>query len=118
MREPSVTFWAQELVTREQVDALTAQKVDILVTHEAPQGMRLGHKDSSPESVAQRDLVQEIQDKVQPALHVCGHHHVQASWTNGGTEVRVLGRDGMNDLSVMLVDLAGRFGATPSLEVV
>jgi hypothetical protein len=48
---------------------------------------------------------------------VCGHHHVQASWTNGGTEVRVLGRDGMNDLSVMLVDLAERFGKAPSLEV-
>jgi hypothetical protein len=42
---------------------------------------------------------------------------VQASWTNGGTEVRVLGRDGMNDLSVMLVDLAERFGKAPSLEV-
>ena len=117
IREPGVTFWAQETITRGQVEALTAQKVDILVTHEAPQGMRLGYKDSIPESVAQRDLVQEIQDKVQPALHVCGHHHVQASWTNGGTEVRVLGRDGMNDLSVMLVDLAERFGKAPSLEV-
>lgn len=110
-RTPGKTFWAQELITQEQVDALAARTVDILVTHEAPRGMQLGYKDSIPESIAQRDLVQQIQDKVHPALHVCGHHHVEACWFNDDTEVHVIGRDGMGDRSILLVDLAERFPA-------
>lgn len=105
-RRPHVSWWEQELVTRAQVDALAATKVDILVTHEAPLGRMISYKDGIPESVAQRELVQEIEDKVRPALHVCGHHHTRETWTNGNTRVEVLGRDGMDDESVLVVDLA------------
>ncbi|MFM7263697.1 MAG: metallophosphoesterase [Acidimicrobiales bacterium] len=105
-RRAHVSWWEQELVTREQVDALVPTKVDILVTHEAPLGRMISYKDGIPESVAQRELVQEIEDKVLPALHVCGHHHTRETWTNGDTRVEVLGRDGMDDESVLVLDLA------------
>ena len=105
-RRAHVSWWEQELVTRGQVDALVPTKVDILVSHEAPLGRMISYKDGIPESVAQRELVQEIEDKVQPALHVCGHHHTRETWTNGDTRVEVLGRDGMDDESVLVLDLA------------
>lgn len=90
------SWWPQECITPAMVDALADEPVDILVTHEAPQGPAISYKDDIVQSVLQRDLVSEIVAKTTPSLVVCGHHHVRERWVDErtGAEVQVLGRDG------------------------
>jgi Icc-related predicted phosphoesterase len=104
-RELGLSWWKQELINDYKVDELPEQKVDILVTHEAPLGKQISYKDDIAISVHQRELVSEIQSKVNPALHVCGHHHTRETWNNGDTEVHVLGRDEMEADSVLIIDI-------------
>ena len=98
------SWWRQELINEYAIDFVEPHKVDVLVTHEAPLGRKISYKDEIAISVRQRELVQEIQDKVRPDLHVCGHHHTRQTWMNGDTEVHVLGRDDMFDESVLIRD--------------
>lgn len=104
MRVPGVSWWEQELVDPDHVAALPEARVDVLVTHEAPLGKEISYKDNIPESVTQRELILEVQRKVRPALHVCGHHHTRETWDSDGTEVHVLGRDDMGNESILAVD--------------
>lgn len=99
------SWWRQELINEYKVAELPSTKVDILITHEAPCGKEISYKDDIPISVRQRELVSEIQQKVSPSLHVCGHHHTRETWMNGDTEVHVLGRDEMDEESVLIVDI-------------
>lgn len=107
-RTEGQTWWRQELINDYKVAELEEQEVDILVTHDAPYGERISYKDEIPVSVHQRVLVSEIQQKVQPQFHICGHHHVRESWEDAvtGAEVHVLGRDTMEAESVLLLQLA------------
>lgn len=104
-RELGISYWKQELINDYKVAELPEQKVDILVTHEAPLGKQISYKDDIAISVHQRELVSEIQEKVSPSLHVCGHHHTRETWNNGDTEVHVLGRDEMEAESVLIIDI-------------
>lgn len=104
-RHEGTSWWRQELVNEYKIADIPDEKVDILVTHEAPSGEKISYKDSIPISVRQRELILEIQNKVNPDLHVCGHHHVRENWQSGITDVHVLGRDTMEDDSVLIVDL-------------
>lgn len=106
-RVEGVSWWRQELVDEDKVNELPENKVNILVTHEAPMGKVISYKDNIAISVLQRKLVSEIQRKSQPDLHVCGHHHTRENWKNGKTDVHVLGRDEMEDESVMMIDVSG-----------
>ena len=112
-RTAGETWWASEAITADEVDALKCPtssnaQVDILVTHEAPAGPALSYKDDPDpdpvfmESVAQRDLVKRIQDKVMPTVHICGHHHTRATWRSGATTVHVLNRDTMRDSFIVI----------------
>jgi Icc-related predicted phosphoesterase len=104
-RELGISYWSQELINDYKVAELPEQKVDILVTHEAPLGKEISYKDNIAISIHQRELVTEIQEKVNPSLHVCGHHHTRETWMNGDTEVHVLGRDEMEAESVLIIDI-------------
>ena len=104
-RELGISWWAQERINEYAVAELPEQKVDILVTHEAPLGKEISYKDDIPISVRQRELVSEIQQKTSPSLHVCGHHHTREIWQNGDTEVHVLGRDEMEADSVLIIEI-------------
>ena len=104
-RQLGVSYWTQELISEYKVAEMLGEKVDILVTHEAPLGKRISYKDAIPISVNQRVLVSEIQDKTRPSLHVCGHHHTRETWTTVHSEVHVLGRDEMEHESVLIVDI-------------
>lgn len=104
-RELGISWWKQELINDYKVAELPEQKVDILVTHEAPLGKEISYKDDIPLSVRQRELVSEIQQKTNPSLHVCGHHHTREIWQNGETEVHVLGRDEMEADSVLIIEI-------------
>lgn len=113
------SWWAGELIDPNHVAELPENRVDFLVTHEAPLGATLSYKDDIPESVAQRRLVSEIVDKVQPDIVVCGHHHTRETFTITAmaadddedevilrtVEVNVLGRDTMEFESVMIYDV-------------
>ena len=102
------SWWMGELINPFDVDLLSPQPVDILMTHEAPynNGEKITYKDDLQISISQRHLVKEILDKVTPQFHVCGHHHVRETWMDGDTEVNVLGRDGMGAESVLILDLS------------
>jgi len=102
------SWWRGELINPFDVDELSPQPVDILMTHDAPynNGEKITYKDDLQISIAQRHLVKEILDKVTPQFHICGHHHVRETWMDGETEVNVLGRDGMGDESVLILDFS------------
>lgn len=104
-RELGISWWAQERINEYKIAEIDEEKVDILVTHEAPFGEEISYKDEIPISVRQRELVLEIQNIVNPDLHVCGHHHTRANWKSGITDVHVLGRDEMGEESVLIIDL-------------
>ena len=53
----------------------------------------------------------QLQNKVNPSLHVCGHHHTRENWQSGITDVHVLGRDTMEDESVLIVDFERKEGS-------
>ena len=118
-RQEGMSWWRGELIDPDHVATLPFTKVDFLVTHEAPMGAELSYKDDIPSSVAQRELVSEIVDRVQPDIVVCGHHHtrerfnVVAMGADENTdevvirtvEVNVLGRDTMEFDSVLIYDV-------------
>lgn len=104
-RELGISWWKQELVSPYHMDAYVSDEpVDVLITHEAPYGKEISYKDEIEISVGQRELILELQNKVNPNLHVCGHHHTRENWQSGITDVHVLGRDTMEDESVLIVD--------------
>lgn len=104
-RTAGYSWWSQELINERHLDTIPAEKVDILITHEAPLGKIISYKDEIPVSVFQRELVSELVEKVQPDYHFCGHHHTRETWNIGNTVVNVLGRDTMEDDSVFILTL-------------
>lgn len=105
-RTEGESWWRGELINPYHIDAVSDDQVDILVTHEAPLGKEISYKDEIPVSVAQRALVTELAQKVNPSQVVCGHHHTREEWyINGDTKVDVLGRDGMGAESYLVLDV-------------
>ncbi len=106
-RQEGISWWRDELINPFHIDTLANEPVDILVTHEAPynNGEKITYKDEIQISIAQRHLVKELLDKFTPQFHICGHHHTRVDWTDGETEVSVLGRDTQEADSVLILDL-------------
>jgi len=116
-RTEGLSWWRGELIDPEHIAQVDDEPVDILVTHEAPMGAQLSYKDKLPQSVAQRELVSTLVEKVTPELVICGHHHTRETFTintfgvDGDdilineTEVNVLGRDTMEMDSIAIYDL-------------
>lgn len=103
-RELGISYWDQEMIDPEHLDSVSDEEVDILITHEAPFGYDLSYKDDIAISVGQRLLIEDLNKKVKPFLHVCGHHHVRAEWAIDGCSVNVLGKDGMYEESFMIYE--------------
>lgn len=116
-------WWAGELITREQVDAMrerrAGRRADVLFTHEAPvAGERpaskyapddLSYKDEIPESIEQRLLMAEVTDIARADVQFTGHHHVRRSFVREGvdghrTSVQVLARDTMGGESFYVLE--------------
>ena len=75
---------------REEVDACTRmQRVDVLLTHEAPRPFRVGPVDAG------KTPINEVLAAMKPRLHLFGHHH-------RFTEMRV------KDVRSVCLDLAGK----------
>lgn len=105
-RQLGRSWWKQELINPYHLDSLSDEPVDVLITHEAPLGKEISYKDDIPISVFQRELVLDLQNKVLPRVHICGHHHVREFWINNETEVHVLGRNEMGRESVLIMDFS------------
>lgn len=56
-------------------------QVDVLVTHDWPSGLGLGHGN---------DVVQQRTETLHPKLHICGHMHRAAERTIGATAIHAL----------------------------
>lgn len=100
-REPGYSWWPQEVLTAEHLDALEALdplgggRVDLLIAHEAPDGPTLSYKDEVAVSIEQREIVAAAMDRLRPKLVVSGHHHTRLTWWDeaSGARVEVLNRD-------------------------
>ena len=75
---------------REEIAACKAlAPLDVLLTHEAPKPFWVDLPSAkSPTRRWRRDVgkevIAELADAVQPRLHLCGHHHVHASFVREG----------------------------------
>lgn len=78
-RTPGETWWPQEVTTEGDVEALGADRLDVLVTHEAPAGIPLAHYRLPVEDQVRTDEVRElVRDAIvatSPALVMHGHWH-------------------------------------------
>ncbi|MFC0713681.1 metallophosphoesterase family protein [Cellulomonas biazotea] len=79
-RTEGVNLWAElEEATTEDVNRLGPATLDILLTHDAPAGVRLRglrlSERSRLRSQAQRDLLRSVVDSTRPAFAIHGHWH-------------------------------------------
>lgn len=89
------SWWPQELITQEQVDAVSPHHVDVLLSHDCPAGIKIPGINGYPAGDEQRRLLREVMDKVQPQLVVHGHYHKfhHGRLDNGETNVVGLAAD-------------------------
>lgn len=103
------TWWPQELLTESQVTRAQARIADVLLTHDAPDGVCpiIGpwYK-GDPLSTHHRQLISAVADAVQPKLLVHGHYHYRYTGAYGRTRVEGLGRNSQEEDSWMVLDTA------------
>lgn len=105
LRRPGWTWWATEEITPGDVSALGDDPLDVLLTHDAPEGVSHPGVDATclpvqflqeeAESRAQRRLVEQARRATRPVLHLHGHHHLRyrAVVDGGGVPTTVEGLD-------------------------
>lgn len=105
------SWWRQELLTREQVErAMDRGQVDILFTHDAPEGacpIVTNEYKGDEISRGNRKAVTAVMDAVIPKIVIHGHYHHRYSVTlQDGPQVVGLGRDGEGPDSWITLRLA------------
>lgn len=112
-RREGESWWAGETITEGDIERCGTEKVDVLVTHDAPWGTpnvigpgTVGDKDDYPESAANRKRVAAIAQRTQPSLIVHGHYHHRNTALYEGARVEGLGRDGdaLGSIAVLNLD--------------
>ena len=108
-RVPGIEWWPQELITTRDIDkALTAQNVDVVVSHESPYVPKLSNKGAEDDMAArgpefaeavnvsrqQRELLRKILEQKQPRFWYHGHHHTRTTSILDGCQFECLGCDG------------------------
>ena len=86
-REEGISWWPTERITDEDVDRLGDAPLDVLVTHDAPEGVRTRFVDIWPDgmawgkagavSEASRWQVERARQATRPRLVVHGHYHLR-----------------------------------------
>ena len=105
---------------REEVDACKALgRVDVLLTHEAPQPFWVTLPSATaPSKKWRRDVgklpIAEVADALQPRLHCFGHHHVSAAFERSGIPTVCVDRAGRGYLLVDAESFAWEARATGS----
>ena len=87
MRTPGWSWWATEMIWPEDVERLGTGALDVLCTHEAPEGVGQPGVDfvqlpirllqEEADSRACRRLVEQARQATRPALLLHGHHHMR-----------------------------------------
>lgn len=107
-RLEGVSWWAQELITAAQVDrALDRGRVDVLLTHDAPEGVcPIVSPDYKDDSISRgnRKAVSAVMEASQPQLLAHGHFHHRYSARVDRTQVEGLGRDDSGADSWIVID--------------
>lgn len=102
------SWWRQEMLTHAQVyRALDRGPVDVLLTHDAPEGacpIITPLYKGDEESRGNRLAVTAVMEAVQPRLLVHGHYHHRYSAKQGRTQIEGLGRDGMGRDSWLVIE--------------
>ena len=99
-RRPGWTWWATEDITRDEMERLGTDKLDVLCTHEAPEGVCQPDVDMASlpvqflqeeaDSRACRRLVEEARRRTRPALLLHGHHHLRYRQRMGADDVETV----------------------------
>lgn len=107
-RVEGATWWPQELLTQEQVTrAQSRGPVDVLLTHDAPDGVcPIVGPSYKGDRLSQhhRRLISAVTEAVTPRLLAHGHYHHRYSGAFGATQVEGLGRNSQAELSWMVLD--------------
>jgi predicted phosphodiesterase len=99
-RQENISWWRNEEISLADMHkAVEGGKVDVMITHDLPAAARLPNDRKSggwpqevlDESQRHRELLQQVVDRVQPALLVHGHFHARFEQKVG--EMRVVGLD-------------------------
>lgn len=95
-REPGVTWWETETITDAERDLLGAEALDVLLTHDAPQGVGWAEVDTSgpkvdPASRANREQVERARRATRPAILLHGHYHLRYGTTMFDPDTRIEG---------------------------
>jgi hypothetical protein len=109
-RTPGSSWWEQELPTQPQVlAAMERGPVDILLTHDAPEGVvPIVDRSYKGDEISRgnRLAITALMEAVTPRLLVHGHYHHRYSARSGRTQVEGLGRDGDRESSFLILDIA------------
>ena len=99
-RLPGVSWWATEEITPDDLSRLGDGPLDVLLTHDAPEGVNhplvdlssLGVHYLQVESLsrASRRLVEEARRATRPALHLHGHFHLRYRTAVDGGGVKTI----------------------------
>lgn len=107
-RTAGYSWWPQEMITMAQVEkAMDAGKVDILFTHDAPEGtcpiVSPDYKGDHM-SAANRRCIDAVVEICQPWLLIHGHYHYFYTDKKADMQVIGLGRDGDRERSWVILD--------------
>jgi predicted phosphodiesterase len=127
-----LSWWPEESLSYAQVErAMDVGKVDVLLTHDAPTGVRplqkyldlessrlgVGYKIDA-ESTAHREALRAVCNETQPELLIHGHYHHRyldaAPWAEDATVVG-LDRDDQGPRSWLILDTANYRGTGKQL---
>lgn len=114
-RAEGKTWWPQERIAQADVDALGDEPLDVLITHEVPQGVPVvGQLEVDPYILSEADegrqLILQAIDRTRPPRVFSGHWHQRVTHdlrrADGGmTRCEVLPQEGQPENAVVL-DLA------------
>lgn len=108
------TWFYEETIKEHQVAAVTRQPVDVLVTHDVPEGVPMldafisgpsrWPEDALRDSAWNRELLSEVAEKVTPKLVVHGHYHYRYTDQVGSMRVEGLDCNDTGERGWMLFD--------------
>lgn len=114
-RRRGVSWWFQEEITPRQSEAVSSESVDVLFSHDAPDGVEAldaylrttAHRWPEPalrDADWCRTLLGEVVDQVQPKRIIHGHYHIRYTDQRGATKVDGLDCNDDPKASVLVLD--------------